>query len=274
MADGSTDEELPLSGLLIGLGTLLVTIFCLLLVLFWWLRSRLVPKAKPKSERKTKTTSNPTKQRRSSKPEAHLKGKVRSVRADAKKDGSPQKESRESKDHSHRDRPHKDHPHKDHPHKEHNKFQKEPESLLDQTHKTRTKIDIESENKIHEVSSIFEEESKFTKEQGKASPTLDASTSSLKLNNSPPETPYPDSQTARPSAVFNKMDSEFLANINALGVNDSFGSSVKRDLHETLYKQNVSLFSVKNSSVNELMPKDTSTLSAAFKMQNLPTKKV
>lgn len=248
MDDEFTAEGLPLNVIWIGLVILVFALFFLLLLL-WALKAKLIPRMKTKSERKTKTISNQTKQRRSSKTDLHLKAKPRSVRADVKTD-SP-------KDHSYRDRNHKDYSHK-----EHNKELKDQPIREDSSPEQPQKA-----NKVPEVATAIEEESK-------SPAALDQSTSSLKLDHSVrTETSYPESQSARPSATTCKMDSGYLANLNALGGNDSSGLTVKRDLHETLYKQNVSLFSIEDETSSELTNKDASTLSTSFKTLN-ETKKV
>lgn len=300
MADGSPNEGLAFSVILIGLLILLATVLFFLLFFYWFLRAKITFKTKTKSERKTKTTSNQARLRRSSKTEVHLKGKPRSVRTDAKPDSSqkelpkePPKESPKEqpkeqpkeppKEHSHRDRPHKEHSHKEHKDQMIKElFQKEPDTSLDPPHKavprmkSLKKIETDSPEKVREVASTIDEESKLgVQEQSKASTALDRSDSSLKLGGTVHvELPYSDTQTARSTVTSGKMDSEYLGNLNALGGNDSFSSSVKRDLHETLYNQNISLFSIKNGSVGENSKKDPTSTLSSFKFLNTATKKI
>ena len=62
-----------------------------------------------------------------------------------------------------------------------------------------------------------------------------------------------------------KIDDELRANLNALGFDEK--STVKGDLYSTLYNQNISLFSVKDKSLANLMGKHKqhSSLSSNFK---------
>ena len=248
-------------------------------------------KMRTKSEKKTKTSTQ-TKRRSSKTFEAHLKGKPRSVRTDVKQE-SPQKESSQkessqkesSQKESSKDHSHKDHQHKELSHKEQKDqmirelFQKESDSPPEHKAVPRTKslkkIEMDSAEKVHEVASTFEEESKLTsQDQSKVTGALDQSTSSLKLDGLVHvEMPYSEPQAVRSMATSYKMTSGYMADLTAIGVNDSSSSSVKRDLHETLYKQNVSLFSIKEASSSEPTKKEISTLSTSFKNQNTATKK-
>lgn len=290
MADG-LDWTIQI-GLLIAFAIFLF----LLLLCCYSLKAKQMLKMKAKSEKKPKTL---TRLKRSSKTlVAHPKGKPRSIRADAKPDSSQKESSSSAKDHSHKDRSYKEHSYKEHKDQIIKElFQKEsfmPPDASDQPHKEPSlkrslkKIDTDALEKVHEVSSTFEEDSKLTvQEQSKISGVPDqigaiksaidiqaGSNSSLKLDGlTHVEMPYSESQPAQESGTNYKMDSGHLANLNALGVNESTNSTMKRDLHETLYKQNISLFSIKNCSTSE-PKKETSTLSTAFKSQNIPTKKV
>lgn len=260
MADGSTVEGAVSHIFLIGFLIILVA-FLILLHFYWTLKAKLMPKMRTKLDRKSRRASNQTRPRRSSKTQdALLKAKPRPVRTDIKPDLF-RKES--LKEHLHKDRQHKEHIHKEH------QIVKEPHKAVTRM-KSLKKIDS---SEIQEVASTFGEESKVRQAPNKLFTVLDPSTvkltfddgvshSSLKLDNSVHvEMPY--SKPPPASAPSCKMDSEYLANLNALGMNDPSSSSFKRDLRDTLYKQNISLFTNQTSTRIGCEPakKETSALS-------------